>query len=82
MSTTVADMVTLTGRGAWVNILNKSASADLYVLFGGTTVPTSAADNTICIPAGGSLLWPYPGSTPLVVHLVGNGNPYSVQLTP
>jgi hypothetical protein len=38
-------------------------------------------DDSYVVPANGSLLLPYPGSAPLVVRLVGNGNVYSVQLT-
>jgi len=78
---TTADKITLSSRADWVNVNNHSTTERLTVIFGGSTAPTAMQDDSYVVPANGSLLLPYPGSAPLVVRLVGNGNVYSVQLT-
>lgn len=95
LTATTVDIVTLSTFGQNVEVLNKTGAADLNVLIGvGTTAqaatsspvaaPTANGDNTLVIPAGGSLLVPLSyGSAAgfgggAIVKIIGNGNAYSV----
>jgi len=80
LSSTTADKITFSGRGDWINVLNHSTTNLLTVVIGGTTAPTALQDDSYVVPTNGSLLVPYVGGAPLVVHVVGDGNQYSVQL--
>jgi len=81
------DKITLTGRPAKVDVLNRGAagSADLYVTVGNGTSepadPTAAGDNTEIVAPGGFVTLDVPTSVPgssAVVKVIGNGNAYSV----
>ncbi len=80
LTSTTADKITLSARAEMVNILNHSTTQRLTVIFGGDAAPTANMDDSYVVPTSGSLLLPYPGGASLVVRVVGDGNPYSVQL--
>lgn len=73
------DVVTLAWR-PYVEILNRSGTADLTVrVGGGDTAPEADEDDTEVVPAGSWLVLPAGGQADtVVVHVVGDGNAYSV----
>lgn len=78
LSTTVADVVTLTMRSKRVEVLNRSTgSGPISINFGaGSSTPTLLADNTeVVLPSSASNFdMPNDG----VIKIVGSGNDYSV----
>jgi hypothetical protein len=81
LSTTVADLVTLTGSFARVQIINRGISVPMYAfvaIAGETpTTATAAADNSYVIPGNGALTLRVSGDG-FVASVVGNGNAYSI----
>ncbi len=75
-----ADSVTLSTDYQSAEVMNRATTGDIYFTVDGTT-PVSAADNTLVVPPGGSLVVTLPssGAGNDVVKLISAGTPaYSV----
>lgn len=88
---TAADQVTIGAAAAgqrfrFVEVYNWHATERLYWTYSPSgTAPTTAvggADDTLVVPPLSPLAIPIPATSVLVVSLVGNNNPYSVQGIP
>lgn len=84
LSTTTADLITLTAPHDRVEVVNRHATEHLYFTIApeGQTPTTAvgAADDTWVVPAGKSLIVESPGKRGCVISVVGNGNEYSLQV--
>lgn len=80
LSTTVADVVTITGMVPVLQIVNSHATNSLYVKVGSVDPGAfaAAADDALVVPPMDKLVQ-YVGRQGMVVRLIGNSNPYSVQ---
>lgn len=80
LTSTDEDVVTMTWR-QFVEVLNRSGTADLTVRVGGAGAPDPDGDDTEIVPAGTGLILEAGGQTAtgvIAVHVVGDGNAYSV----
>lgn len=79
LSTTVADTVTMSGRGYWAKVWNHHASVPLYVNLGSaSSTPTSQADDTYVVGPLSYAVVVAPSDG--VFKVVGNANSYSIEV--
>ena len=77
LTSTTADVITLTKRWREVIITNYDGTNKLYVTFDGTT-PVALADNTYVVPANSWKSFRF-RNTVQTVSVVGNAGAYSVE---